>query len=752
MAGAAGTSETTPGNGLDACKDTEYFDGQACQPLTMCMASEFEAVPPAPDRDRVCQSLAQCTAEQYAAAGANGKDRSCVPLSVCGAGTYVSAAATPIANRMCAPCANGTFSSQPNSDTCKAWKTCASGETESVAPALTSDRVCSACGSGKYSLNGTCTTLTECAATEYESKAASATSDRTCKAISDCVPGNKQTAAPTKTSDRQCGPCGASSFSTTKNADSCSAWSVCTAAQYESVAPSATADRVCSGLTSCTPGQRIKTGATATTNRVCEACPSGTYSTADNSTSCQAWKTCGAGQGESTAGTATTDRVCATCSAGTFSSGGKCAACASGTFSATTGATSCAACSTCGWFPSTACSTTKDTVCTKQDTAKQEGTVSSDSPGGLVVDGSGNVWMAATTNVNDNSDVVLYKYDSTGAKVKTITLATPGSERAYGLVLDTAGNVWVGGSTNGALKAGANPNSVDMAFAARFAPDGTGTGVLQFIGGPGMFTIAAGISKDVWMTMGTFMTHIIDSAGTLTNTAPGDFSKISTFATGISDAYAITVDANGNPWVSGYTDNAQYVFKGTPSGEVLSTSAKFTEFGPPSFNAVPAVMRAVGSNIWVLGKVINTRYDNNDSSVPAGGFGGRDIYMVRVSASDAQPHEVTQFGGLGNDYANSVFLDKNNDLWVSGQAEVTFNGKTAKGGWDIFASRFTLPAAGKAVQTSETYLIGTDQQEYGGSVALDSSMRLWVSGATEGQFPGQLNAGGSDTFVVQVGK
>jgi len=791
-AGSGGMSGGGGDPGETKCETTEYYDGKACKALTVCGANEFESVPPGPDRDRVCKSLTECTADQYAVPGTGGQDRMCVPLSVCGAGTYVSASPTGTTNRACAPCAAGTFSSQPNTAMCKAWKTCSAGETESVAPDLTSDRVCSACGTGKYSLNGTCTALTECTGSQYESKAATSTADRTCTAVSDCAPGSKQTAAPTKTTDRQCAACGANSFSTTKNADTCSSWTVCSASEYESSLPSATANRVCTALTSCAAGQRIKTAATATTNRVCEACPSGTfsttanaatcanwtactagsyvsgagsttanqscttcangyYSTTSNAGSCTQWSTCGTGQGETTAGTTTTNRVCAACTAGNYATGGKCMTCTAGTnFSSTAGATSCTACATCGWFPATACTVSANTVCTKQDTTKQDGTVNGDSSGGLVVDGAGNVWVAGTIYTS-KPDVVLYKYDSSGNKVKTISIASTGSERAYGLVLDTAGNVWVGGSTDGALKAGANPNSVQMGFAARFAPDGTAKGVLQFTGNMSMFTIAAGLSADVWMTAGTKLTHITDSGGTLVNTPPSDLTGISTSATGIADAYALTVDSNGNPWLAGYTDSGQYVFKGSANGDVNSSSAKFTQFGPSAVNAQPLAMRAVGSNVWVLGK-INTRYDNNDSTVPPTGFGGRDGFIVRVKQSDVTVQEVTQFGGLGNDYVNSTFLDSNGDLWVGGQTEATFGGKTSKGGWDIFATRFTLPASGAAKQTTETYLVGTDQQEYQGWVALDAAQHLWVAGSTEGQFPGGLNQGGSDIFVTQVGK
>jgi hypothetical protein len=779
----------------DVCKDTEYFDGSECRALTQCLSNEFESVPPAPDHDRTCKPLTECGSDQFAVPSTQGLDRTCTPLKVCPAGTYVSKNPTATTDRECTPCTGGQFSSQANVDMCKPWKICAASETESVAPDLTSDRVCSACGSGKYSLQGVCTLLTECTSAQYESKAATATADRACTAISDCAAGNKQTAPPTRTTDRQCAPCGANSFSTQKNSDTCANWTVCSATQYETSAPSTISNRVCNNLTVCTQGQRIKTAAGATTNRECETCLNGTYSTTDNATnctawtqcnagtyvtpgstiadqscptcangkfsttknavSCQSWRTCGGGQGETVMGSTSTDRTCGPCATGTYSTSGTCTACSSGTFSATTGATSCGSCTVCGWFSASMCTTKVDSICTKQDTARQEGTADTESSAGVVVDSSGNVWVAGTTNLNGTSDAVLYKYDSKGTKLKTIPISTTAADRAYGLALDTAGNVWVGGTTNGSLKSGANPTGATMGFGARFAPDGTAKGVVQFASVNGTMTaITAGNAGDVWMTCGTNLIHITDNAGNLSSTTPGDYSQVSTPATGISESYAITVDQNGNPWTTGTVDGGLYVYKGTPSGDVFSTSARFTVFGKDLFQAQTLAIRARGNNVWVLGKIRSDRFDDTDTSVPEIGFGGRDGFIVRFSASDAVAHEATQFGELGDEYVTSTFVDSAGSLWVSGQTNWDYAGKPRKGGFDLFATRFTIPTgAGKAVQTSETYLVGTDQQEYGGWITLDASGRLWMAGSTEGQFPGGVaNAGSADLFVMQVGK
>ncbi|HET7542064.1 MAG TPA: hypothetical protein VFK05_19490, partial [Polyangiaceae bacterium] len=137
-----------------------------------------------------------------------------------------------------------------------------------------------------------------------------------------------------------------------------------------------------------------------------------------------------------------------------------------------------------------------------------------------------------------------------------------------------------------------------------------------------------------------------------------------------------------------------------------------------------------------------------------------DLLIHRFSASDAQAHEVTQAGSPGFDFATSTFLDRNGDLWITGQVGarngslITFNGKTTKGALDLMAWRFTVPSGtGKATPTSEYYMLGTDQDESYGYGAMDSAGRLWLAGSTSGQFPGgPANGGGLDAFVAQVAK
>jgi hypothetical protein len=61
----------------------------------------------------------------------------------CVAGQYVFTEGSGTSDRVCSPCAAGTYSSTANASSCTSWTTCTAGEYESAAGTSTSDRVCS---------------------------------------------------------------------------------------------------------------------------------------------------------------------------------------------------------------------------------------------------------------------------------------------------------------------------------------------------------------------------------------------------------------------------------------------------------------------------------------------------------------------------------------------------------------------------------------------------------------------------------
>jgi hypothetical protein len=88
-------------------------------------------------------------------------------------------------------------------------------------------------------------------------------------------------------------------------------------------------------------------------------------------------------------------------------------------------------------------------------------------PSGVGVDPAGNVYMVASYDPNggnfhwDDSDVILWKFDSAGTQLWTGTAASPDHDEPNGLAVDAQGNVLVTGVTRGPFDGHADPEPND---------------------------------------------------------------------------------------------------------------------------------------------------------------------------------------------------------------------------------------------------------------------------------------------------
>ncbi len=92
--------------------------------------------------DRTCAACASGTFSTASNALA------CTAWSDCIAGTYVSTPGSAVANQQCTTCASGQFSTTTNAASCTAWTTCPPGTFESAPGTATADRQCAPCPGG----------------------------------------------------------------------------------------------------------------------------------------------------------------------------------------------------------------------------------------------------------------------------------------------------------------------------------------------------------------------------------------------------------------------------------------------------------------------------------------------------------------------------------------------------------------------------------------------------------------------------
>jgi hypothetical protein len=182
-AGAASNGTCAPTNG-NAC-----FDGLTCTTADVCVSGTCTggASP--------CLTGTSCTE-----GGSGGY--SC---SACPAGTF---SADGTGRSACTPCVSGSWSAA-GATSCAPWKSCALGSYVSTAASTSADRVCAACAAGSFSSSpnqSTCLPWSTCASTEFESSAGSPTVDRTCTACRRCAPEDVEVTACTANSDTVCAP------------------------------------------------------------------------------------------------------------------------------------------------------------------------------------------------------------------------------------------------------------------------------------------------------------------------------------------------------------------------------------------------------------------------------------------------------------------------------------------------------------------------------------------------------------------
>ncbi len=628
---AAGASSCTPcaagthseRHACVACFAGTYSSAGAAE-CTMCAAGTFAAV-----GSSTCTACPTGTWDQDHDPGSP-----CVDQSTCPAGTFVQAGGSATANRACASCEAGTFSSGPNAASCTA---CAAG-TSAGANATS----CTPCAAGTYAAAGA-GSCEACSSDTWDHDNNPATA---CAAKTACSAGTRVDSAGSATANRTCTSCAAGTFSSGPNAASCTACAAGTSAG--------------ANATSCTPcaaGTYAAAGAGS-----CEACSSDTWDHDNNSaTACVAKFTCSVGMQIDSPGSATADRTCTPCTAGKFSSGTNavsCTDCSAGTYSGAPGAASCSAC-TAGTYAPAGSSTCTECLSESWDHDSNPATACAeraacaagtrvDNPGSATVNRTCADCSAGTYSSLLNVPSCEACPPGTYAAAKSATcatcpagtadhdedpatpcLATDGlvlvhqfgtasADTAYSVSADVVGNVYTVGSTGGAL-GGPMSGAVD-AFVHKITTAGTEVWTKQFGGGSTTHTYANSVKAS------------LDGSVYVVGQTDGALAGKSN--SGGIDAFIRAYNSNG--------DEKWTVQFGTANDDVVRSVAVDSDGG-----------------IYVVG------YTTGDlGGTSAGGKDG----IIRKFDSTGAVLWTRQFGSSGDDDAFSVAADSGGNASHCGQA------------------------------------------------------------------------------------
>lgn len=238
------------------------------------------------------------------------------------------------------------------------------------------------------------------------------------------------------------------------------------------------------------------------------------------------------------------------------------------------------------------------------------------------------------------------------------------------------------------------------------------------------------------------------------------------------DGHAITVDAQGNAYITGDTCSVNfptespfqassasgydaYVTKLSPDGSSLVYS---TYLGGDRLDAGSGIVVDGGGNAYVSGATLSSNFPTMNPIQPNPG-GGSDAFVAKLAPSGSALLYSTYLGGTNGDNGTGIAIDASGGAYVVGQTKstnfpVASALQPATGGrFDAFVARLT--PAGTALAYS-TYL-GGGGDDSGRGIAVDGSGNAYVTGQSRSRnFPVrgafQSSSGGVyDAFVSKLG-
>ena len=323
-----------------------------------------------------------------------------------------------------------------------------------------------------------------------------------------------------------------------------------------------------------------------------------------------------------------------------------------------------------------------------------------------VVDSNGNVYTVGTATgdfgnqLNQGTqDVVLTKYDSAGNLQWTKLLGSAGSADSYSLALDPTGGLVVAGSTTANLSTSGIANGNTDSFVAKYDVNGNQSWVKQIptLADNSASSVSVDSSGNVYV--GGQVSGVIGSGQT---------------NQGGTDGYVAQLDSAGN-------------------------IAYEQQIGTSGNDSVAATAVASDGSLYVAsvqdGHAILTKYANGDATSAA--VWQEDLGALQNGGS---------LGGLTVS-GNTIYLSgtsANGSLTSGGQASVVAD---TSGGLDAFVAGFT--DAGASVSADTVTYVGTGSTDKAGSVIVDSSGTVYLTGTTTGTFAGQnRNATGTENAFV----
>lgn len=375
---------------------------------------------------------------------------------------------------------------------------------------------------------------------------------------------------------------------------------------------------------------------------------------------------------------------------------------------------------------------------------------SDDFPGGIAIDSAG-IYISGTTDSNDfpatvgqttflggasngANDAYAVKLGlGTGALTWGTYIAGSDSDSGLGVAVDSSHNVYVVGETFssdlGGAPGGVNPlpngsavnlnsgSGDDDGYIAKLNSTGTAYLLVSYIGGSGgdlATSVALDSSGNIYVAGETISTDLPVTSGVVQSQCGTDGNCNPSGGNPQDDAFVASIKAN------------------------LSNYNYLTYYGGSGVDDAFAIVADSAGDAFITGTTSSTNFPlgsgtHFQSSLGTGG--ATNAFLVELNSTGSSATYGTYFGGNGSDFGLGMALDGSGNVYLTGQTTsskfpmLNPTQSSLSGPSDAFVSVFGL-SQGQLLFS--TYLGGGgDEDQFEGSVALDGSQNIYVTGDTD---------------------
>ena len=350
------------------------------------------------------------------------------------------------------------------------------------------------------------------------------------------------------------------------------------------------------------------------------------------------------------------------------------------------------------------------------------GSTGYDDPRGLTLDASGNIYITGMTDsfgVGDY-DIFVVKYDGTPTQLWNLTWGGINSDIPRDLVLDTSNNMYIGGYTESFGSGSSDLVSIKY--------DSSGIQQWNKTWGGTDYEECRGIKID--SSNNTYITGLVNSFNIITTNvlilkrnSTGDEEWYNTWDGESRDECSkIAFDSLGNYYLTGFTE----VFG---KGERDAILLKYDASGLQQWNLTWG-----GNEAEEAYSIAIDSYDDIYITGLTKSFGPGDSCAFLLKYNDTGDLQWNHtWGGNYVESGSGIAFDSSGDVYMGGS--------TSSFGPDVPDANWFLTKFNRMGTQMWNYSWGTNEGEWGGHIAVDSSDYIYYTGSTWGHGGPSANVG-----------